>query len=71
MPALHLWECSPVESLFKLLQSFVFTNILYWIEAFGLIGELRGGVKSLRQSHAEFLRVPFLFQYLFPKYVID
>jgi len=49
--ALHLWECSPVETLFELLQSFAFTKILYWIEALSLLGELGSGLKSLRQAH--------------------
>jgi NACHT domain len=51
--ALHLWECSPVEPLFELLQSFVFTLILYWIEVLSLIGELGGGLKALRQAQAK------------------
>jgi hypothetical protein len=55
----HLSECSPVEPLFELLQAFCFTSMLYWIEVLSLIGDLGGGLKSLRQAQAK-LSVSFL-----------
>jgi NACHT domain len=48
--ALHLSECSLVETLVELTHKFLTKYVLYWIEALSLIGELAGGVKSLRAA---------------------
>jgi hypothetical protein len=53
--ALHLEESSSIEPLFELIQSFAFTSILYWMEVLSLIGELGGGLKSLRVAQAKLL----------------
>jgi hypothetical protein len=48
--ALHLSECSLVETLLELTHKFLAKYVLYWIEALSFIGELAGGVKSLRAA---------------------
>jgi hypothetical protein len=53
--ALHLSNSLAVEPLLELIWSFVSTSILYWIEALSVIGELGGGLKSLRTAQAKLL----------------
>jgi hypothetical protein len=60
--ALHLSQCSSVESLFNLLRSFVFGSILHWLEVLSLIGRLGDGLKSLRVTRVK-LGVGCLFVY--------
>ena len=48
--ALHLRESSTAESLIELIENFVSTSILYWIEVLSLIGELGGGMISLQET---------------------
>jgi hypothetical protein len=48
--ALHLSECSPDITLLELIRKFLVKNVLHWIEALTLMGELAGGISSLRAS---------------------
>jgi hypothetical protein len=47
--ALHVRESSTSEPLIQLVEKFVSTSILYWIEVLSLIGELDGGMASLQE----------------------
>jgi hypothetical protein len=46
--ALHLLECSLEGTLLELTHKFLVKYVLYWIEALSLVGELAGGITSLR-----------------------
>ena len=48
--ALHLRESATTEVLIQLVEHFISTSILYWIEALSLIGELGGGMTSLQET---------------------
>ncbi|TFK39123.1 hypothetical protein BDQ12DRAFT_722513 [Crucibulum laeve] len=48
--ALHIAECLLGQDLLSSLQIFAFTKILYWVEALSIIGDLKGGVSSIKKA---------------------